>query len=107
MSPSWLNQLGPKVARWGELGRHAAGALRGIARRAREETPLPRLRHELAVMDDHPAAREHGFRPAHDLAALVRRVAGAILHAGGRERHAFVRVPDGDVGVGADRDRAL
>jgi hypothetical protein len=36
--------------------------------------------------------------------ALIGRVVGAVVHAGGGDRHVPLRIPDRNIGVGVDRD---
>src|SRR4051794_15107459 len=72
-----------------------------------DELPDPRLRDELAVLDQHVAAEQHGLDRADDLRALVEVVVGLRMVRRRRDRVPPLRIEDDDVAVGADRDRAL
>src|SRR5215510_13334209 len=61
----------------------------------------------LIVLDDQLAARQHVRRAGWDLAALERRVVDPHVERVLAEQLLALRIPDHDVGVGADRDRAL
>ena len=62
---------------------------------------------DLAVLGDDLAAQKRHHRPAGDRHTLVGRVVGAVVHDRLADRLASVRVPQHDVGVEADADRAL
>src|SRR3954469_20760587 len=85
----------------------AAERLGGRSRLAREEFATARLGAQLVVLDEHFAAQQHGGGPALYGLAFPRRVTGAILHGLVRERDALLRIPDRDVGIRADRQRAF
>ena len=62
---------------------------------------------ELAVLDDQPAARQHGVCRAGHLAAFVRVVVDVHVQRLRRERDRPIGIEDDDVGVRAWRNRAF
>src|SRR5437879_6203462 len=79
------------------LGHVAAEWPQRIGGLAREEPAASALRAELAVLYDDRAACQHRDRPAFQLAAFVRRVAGLVARL--LDHQAFLRVPDRDVRI--------
>src|SRR3990172_5874605 len=84
-----------------------SGAAGEVGRRPLDETTVAARPDPLAVADDDRAAAHHDVRRALDLAALVARVVDVHVVGGCADRAPAVRVVDDDVGIGADRDRAL
>src|SRR5215469_11092836 len=101
------NQGAAACRRKGEFWRRAAQGLCHIAERAGKEIAAAAFGLELAVLDDDAAARNHGHRPAMDVPSFIGGVAGVVMQHRGRDRHLAVRVPDADIGIRADRDRAF
>src|SRR5262249_39071844 len=74
---------------------------------AGQEVAAAALGGELAVIDDDPPAAQHRDRPADEAATFVGGVAdGVVKHLAGHY-HLAIGIPDGEIGVGADGDRAL
>src|SRR5215831_4859761 len=95
---------GPGAPPWlGLAGRDRLEAERAAA----EKLALAGLAEELTVLDDDAAAREDMRRRADHLAALERRVVDAHVEGLLREDVALLRIPDDDIGIGADGERAL
>src|SRR6516164_8911903 len=62
---------------------------------------------ELSVRPDNLAARDRRHRPSPHAHALVGRVVHVVVEQVIRDRDLLVRVPNGEVSVGANRDRSL
>ncbi len=62
---------------------------------------------EAAVADQNLAAAEGAHRPAGEVEPLIGRPAEAVVQCGGGDGDAFGGIPQRDVGVGADGNRAL
>src|SRR4051794_2107316 len=77
-SPS--QQLRPKIPFRIHVSDKPAGRLRRLAATARNELAAAGIRHALVAIDDDATAREHGGRPAPQLASRKRRVAGKVVH---------------------------
>jgi hypothetical protein len=85
----------------------AAERAGGFGQGAGEEIAAAAFGGELAVVDDDASAAQHGRRPAFQSAALIGGVADIVVQHLGRDDRLARGIPDGDVGVAADRDRAL
>src|ERR1044071_283254 len=72
----------------------------------RQELTVAERGREIAVLDDNLAAQDRRARPGGDLVALPGRVVG-LVQIRGADRAAGARVEQHDIGVGADRERAL
>src|SRR5260370_17889 len=68
---------------------------------------IRRLAEDLALLRRHLAAQERDHRPTGDGHAFVGRVVGAVMHELLADDLLAVRVPQHEVGVEPDRDRAL
>jgi hypothetical protein len=117
-SPPWAGEVGqkPPQARLRsycsrisapEFRRERAGRLRGRTRSACQELPAAARGQQLAAIHDHLAARDHHDRPAGQRHAGIGAVAGRIVGGRGVDLYYELRVPDREIGVRADRDRAL
>src|SRR4051794_1661769 len=72
-----------------------------------QELSSTRLTDELPVFDDDLAAEGHRARQTSDLPTLVQRVIDGVMERRLGDGHLGVRIPDEDIGVAPDRDRAL
>src|SRR5436190_1889644 len=78
-----------------------------VGGRPLDELPCALAAGELPIADDHRAAAEDDVRPALDLASLIAGVVDVHVMRLRADRVPRVRVVDHEVGVRADRDRAL
>src|SRR6185312_5835658 len=122
MGPSWADEtfrrrdtsrspleqrLEAKARHRLQLGRGDALGLGRIGRIAGQELAGAAHGVELAVLDDDATAAHHDDRPAGDLAAFVGRVADIVVQVLPTDGDVLVGIPDREVGVRADGDRAL
>ena len=64
-----------------------------------------RFYQQFSMIDDTSASPQNGFWPACDLHTGKRVVIHGIMHLAGNA--GLVRVPDGDIGIGADGKRSF
>ena len=72
------------------------------------ETDMQSLRgNEIAILDDNAAAAQYRHWPAAQPAAFVRGVADIVVQHCSSDGDLALGIPDRDIGVAADRDRAF
>src|SRR4051812_27538044 len=109
LSPSYVLYDRPAAALCGkrQLRHRAAEGFGVFGQGAGEEIAAAALGAEFSPFDDDPAARDDRDRPALQPHSLIRRVADVVVNVGGAHRHFLRGVPDRDIGIRADRDRAF
>ncbi len=60
---------------------------------------------KLAAIHDNPPAHDGGHRPTRDLEPFIRRIVGALVQVGRRDRRLSCRIPDRNISVRPYRDR--
>ena len=104
-----LGRAGPaaRPARRSARPRPSRGASRSLNAARLMNCPWPGLARELVAVDDHRAADDHRLGNAGHLDALEQVVVARRVVGLDRDRLLLRGVEDDDVGVAADRDRAL